>query len=243
MKYDIFISYSRKDSAVVQSVVDRLKAEGYNCWMDVNGIESGDAFKAKLVSAMKSSSMVVFFSSVAANNSKWTVKEINMAVHLNKPIIPVRLDESAYDDSIMFDLSGLDFIMFRTRQERDEGIGRLLHSVLVRSGGDSADVEYIHGEQTKNSIAIMKWGVALFVVAGTGLLWFIFINWMQRGRAVKSVGHDDSRTQTEPSRSPVVAEAQTPANIRRCRTTSSAGGWRGTSRVVCCSFLSTAVVD
>ena len=29
MKYDIFVSYSRKDGEIVQSVVGRLKAEGY----------------------------------------------------------------------------------------------------------------------------------------------------------------------------------------------------------------------
>ena len=110
--YDIFISYSRKDSEVVLPIVERLKAEGYRCWMDVDGIESGDEFKRVIVNAIKVSRIVVFFSSDSANASKYTVKEINVAVEMAKPIVPFRLDETPYADPILFDLSGLDFIMY-----------------------------------------------------------------------------------------------------------------------------------
>lgn len=134
MKYDIFISYSRKDGAIVQSVADRLKAEGYACWMDVNGIESGDVFKRVLVQAIKESKIVVFFSSANSNNTEWTVKEINIAVQLKKPIIPVLLDDTSYDDSIMFDLSGLDYIPYQKNSIRDIGLGKLLRGVAVKCG-------------------------------------------------------------------------------------------------------------
>ena len=128
MKYDIFISYSRKDGAIVQSVADRLKAEGYTCWMDVSGIESGDAFKQVIVDAIKKSGVVLFFSSDKANESKFTVKEINVAVELGKIIIPVKLDDAPYADSIMFDLSGLDFVAY----SGDEDIVRLRKALKAR---------------------------------------------------------------------------------------------------------------
>lgn len=60
MEYDVFISYSRKDGAVVQPVVERLKAEGYRCWMDVSGIESGDLFKQVIVDAIKNRALFCF---------------------------------------------------------------------------------------------------------------------------------------------------------------------------------------
>ena len=132
MEYDIFISYSRKDSAVVQSVVDRLKENGYSCWMDVNGIESGDAFKRVLVQAIKKSKTVLFFSSADSNSSEWTVKEINIAVQLKKPIIPIRLDSAPYDDSIMFDLSGLDYIACGSGLSGDEICEKLLRSISAK---------------------------------------------------------------------------------------------------------------
>ena len=110
MKYDVFISYSRKDKEVVNEFASKLKSHGYNIWMDVDGIESGDAFKVKIVNAIRNSSLFLFFSSKASNKSEWTVKEVNVAVNMHKPIIPIKLDDCIYNDSILFDLSGMDYI-------------------------------------------------------------------------------------------------------------------------------------
>lgn len=110
MKYDIFISYSRKDSAIVKKFAEELGKAGYKCWMDVDGIETGDEFKRKIALAIKNSRIFLFFSSRESNSSEWTVKEVNYAVSKRCTIIPVKLDDSDYDDSIDFDLSGLDYI-------------------------------------------------------------------------------------------------------------------------------------
>ena len=109
---DVFISYSRKDSAIVQEFAKHITAAGFSVWMDIDGIESGDEFKDKIVSAIEESRVFLFFSSEASNASPWTVKEVNVAVALKKSIIPIRLDESAYNKSILFDLAGLDFISY-----------------------------------------------------------------------------------------------------------------------------------
>ena len=53
MEHDIFISYSRKDTAIVDQFVDRLSEAGYRVWIDRDGIYSGDQFKAKIVRAIK----------------------------------------------------------------------------------------------------------------------------------------------------------------------------------------------
>ena len=110
MNHDIFISYSRKDTNIVDEFVDRLEAEGFRIWIDRDGIESGDAFKRVIVRAIKESSIVVFFSSEYSNTSPWTAKEINIAVHYDKPIIPIKLDKTVYNDEVEFDLVSLDYI-------------------------------------------------------------------------------------------------------------------------------------
>ena len=76
MAHDIFISYSRRDSELVQHFVDKLMDLGYSVWIDKDGIESGDAFKKVIVRAIKEARCVVFFSSVDSNSSRWTAKEI-----------------------------------------------------------------------------------------------------------------------------------------------------------------------
>ena len=128
----IFISYSRRDLDAVMPIKEDLEANGFSCWMDRDGIESGDVFKRVLVKAIKDSKAVLFFSSVNSNSSEWTVKEVNTAVHLKKPIVPILLDETPYDDSILLDLSGLDFISIKD----DEFTPRLI-SALAKNCNDS----------------------------------------------------------------------------------------------------------
>ena len=36
MKYVVFISYSRKDSAMVKKIIDELGNVGYECWMEMD---------------------------------------------------------------------------------------------------------------------------------------------------------------------------------------------------------------
>ena len=136
-KYDIFISYSRKNFRQVFEIVKHLSREGYNVWVDKDGIESGDAFKSVIVKAIKSSRVFMFFSSREANESPWTVKEVNMAVYLKKTIIPVKLDNADYNDSILFDLVGLDYVnYFANPSQSLQEIVRSLKKHLNDAGVD-----------------------------------------------------------------------------------------------------------
>ena len=109
-KHDIFISYSRADKDIVNDFKLRLENEGWSVWMDLEGIESGEAFKSIIVEAIKTCKVVVFFSSKSSNASTYTAKEINLAVKNDIPIIPVLLDYSNYNPGVEFDLGVIDYI-------------------------------------------------------------------------------------------------------------------------------------
>lgn len=128
-KYDIFISYSRHDTDIVNKIVSILEHEGFKIWIDKNGIESGDAFKHVIVKAIEQSSCVLFFSSIASNNSKWTAKEIGVAVYENKCIIPIIIDNSKYNPEVKFDLINLDYIDFSDIRHWSESQKRLLNTL------------------------------------------------------------------------------------------------------------------
>ena len=128
-RYDIFVSYSRKDSNRVQTIVNELQNNGYKIWIDKEGIESGDAFKAVIVKAIKKAEVFLFFSSLEASKSSWTVKEVNVAVYLKKVIIPVKLDNSEYDDSVLLDLAGLDFIDLTNEAKHDFAVKKLVKAL------------------------------------------------------------------------------------------------------------------
>ena len=55
---------------------------------------------------------MLFFSSVNSNASKWTSKEIAAATEWKKKIIPIRLDRSPYNRSVMLYISDLDFVEY-----------------------------------------------------------------------------------------------------------------------------------
>ncbi len=131
-KFNVFVSYSRKDSEQVLSIVDKLEERGLTVWIDRDGIMSGDAFKSVIVQAIKNSDVFLFFSSGNSNTSPWTVKEVDAAVYLKKSIIPIRLDDADYDDSILLDLSGLDFVDLRIGEKREDALNALINSLLSK---------------------------------------------------------------------------------------------------------------
>lgn len=131
MKYDVFISYSRKDSAIVKDYCEYIKKAGLSLWIDEDGIETGDEFKRKIVRAINESRIFLFFSSVNSNDSPWTVKEVNVAVLLKKRIIPIKLDDTIYEESLLFDLAGLDYLEHYLNKQ-DINYKKLLSAIGIK---------------------------------------------------------------------------------------------------------------
>lgn len=112
MKHQVFISYSRKDSAQAAELCSFLDAKGFTYWIDKDGILSRNSFKAELVDAIYSSRVVVFLSSKASNASQYVAKEITLAVKFDKIIVPLMLDDAPFSKSILFDLNDIDRLDF-----------------------------------------------------------------------------------------------------------------------------------
>lgn len=120
--YDVFISYSRKDYVDENNVIipdnpvsafkDLLTDNGISYWFDEEGIYSGDTFAEKIATNIEKSMILLFLSSESSNASKWTSKEIAAATEWKKKIIPVRLDRSTYNRSVMLYISDLDFVEY-----------------------------------------------------------------------------------------------------------------------------------
>lgn len=140
MKYDVFISYSRKDSEIVKKFADELDKAGYKYWMDIDGIESGDEFKRKIASAIRKSKVFLFFSSATSNESGWTVKEVNYAIKKKIHIIPIKLDSADYNESVDFDLCAVNFIQCNGSESIQYAIDKLLRSLKNRIGVGSSNV-------------------------------------------------------------------------------------------------------
>ena len=196
MKYDVFISYSRKDSAVVKEIVRHITDAGYSVWMDIDGIESGDEFKEKIVAAIEDSEIFLFFSSSDSNVSPWTVKEVNVAVALKKSIIPIRLDESAYNKSILFDLAGLDFVMCKGSSNVHDAVTRLLHALERKIGAANPTADNMGGYATVNAGGSKKQGGTIFKYVALTLAFLLLL---VAGVFVFSDSDDSAANSTEQS--------------------------------------------
>ena len=123
MKYDVFISYSRKDyidaegnvieGNIISKIKETLKSNGYTYWFDEAGIYSGDEFVGIITEAIQNSEVFLFVSSVNSNKSDWTNHEIAVAKLLKKKTIPFKVDNAIYNTSILMYLAPLDFIDYQ----------------------------------------------------------------------------------------------------------------------------------
>ena len=122
-KYDVFISYSRRDYvdesynvipgnaiAEIQNVFDE---NGITYWFDKDGIYSGQEFIEIITGAIAESKMLIFISSKHSNESIWTAGEIFEALDGEKAIIPVKIDNSQYNKKFKLLIRPLDYIDYQ----------------------------------------------------------------------------------------------------------------------------------
>lgn len=88
----IFISYSRRDTEYVSSLVYALRKQGFEVWFDKNirtGTDWDDTIEEEL---KKADALVLILSktSVASDNVK---DEISFAMGLDKPVSPIKIEE------------------------------------------------------------------------------------------------------------------------------------------------------
>lgn len=92
---------------------DFLKENDIEYWIDKEGIFSSSNYKELIVDAIEVSKAVIFISSVNSNSSINVIREIGYAVNMNKPILPLKLDDAQYAKSIRLDISDIDQIDFK----------------------------------------------------------------------------------------------------------------------------------
>jgi len=103
--FDVFLSHSSKDQAVVRAVAERLRKDGLRVWFDEWQIKAGDSIPAKIEEGLEHSRVLVLCMSANAFGADWAQLEagtFRFRDPLNKErrFIPLRLDAAPIKGSL-----------------------------------------------------------------------------------------------------------------------------------------------
>lgn len=158
-KYDVFISYSRKDYVdsdkiipgnPISAIQELFDKNDVKYWFDKDGIYSGEEFVKEISTAIANSKMLVFISSKNSNKSEYTCGEILKAKKAKKLIIPFLIDESEYNEKfeiLLLPLNHIDYV-----NQPNTALPELLRTV----NNEKKRIKYIEEKQNEELLQEKK---------------------------------------------------------------------------------------
>ena len=98
----VFISHATEDKEIAQRACSLLEQEGVACWIAPRDIEPTANYPAEIQRGINSSTMMLLFYSRHVSDSQWVLREVERAVNVRLPILPVLLDGSAMEGDFQF---------------------------------------------------------------------------------------------------------------------------------------------
>jgi hypothetical protein len=95
-QYDIFVSYSHRDSQLAQSLYSKLTNAGLRCFMAEKDIAAADLWESRIRDALRSAQRILLLITPNSKDSHWVVAEAGAAWALGKQLVPALayVDES-----------------------------------------------------------------------------------------------------------------------------------------------------
>lgn len=105
-----FISYSRRDTELVDNFVSHLQKAGLDIWLDREDIKAGNSWRVQIVEAIDDCDAFVLMLSGNSGASTNVHKEVILAQDSKKTIFIVMLEPVKVPAEIRYQLAGLQFI-------------------------------------------------------------------------------------------------------------------------------------
>ena len=93
-KYTVFISYSRKDKAIVDLLTNLMRIGGGKVFRDEDSIAPGQRWEILIADSIRNAKTFVVFWSKNPSKSKAVKEEIVLAINQGKDVVPVLLDNT-----------------------------------------------------------------------------------------------------------------------------------------------------
>lgn len=116
-----FISYKTDDLQVALQVKEQLAEKGISCWMAPDSIPGGSSYAQEIPKAIRGCSAFILILSEATQSSRFVPKEIDLAINLDKPILPFMIENFELRDEFSFYLSNIN--RYPAYQSKEKCIG------------------------------------------------------------------------------------------------------------------------
>jgi hypothetical protein len=98
MENDIFISYSRRDQEFVTRLASDLDQQVAGVWFDQSDIQVGQQWHDEIIDGIRACKVLILVLSPDAAESRYVREELNKALELGKPIIPILYRPAKWTD-------------------------------------------------------------------------------------------------------------------------------------------------
>jgi hypothetical protein len=102
MAHDVYISYSHVDKAAADAACATLERAGIRCWIAPRDITPGDEWSAAIIKAIDQGRAMVLIFSQNANNSRQIRREVERAITVGIPLVPVRIEDVVPTESLAY---------------------------------------------------------------------------------------------------------------------------------------------
>ncbi len=106
----VFISYSRQDTSTVDQIVSRLKADGFEVWIDRANIKGGDLWTVAIVEAIDTAESFVLMLSPSSTASDNVRKEVQLAQDAKRKLFPLLIAAVTLPPQFRYQLAGIQLI-------------------------------------------------------------------------------------------------------------------------------------
>ena len=170
-KHDVFISYSRRDTTVVDKICRAFEDNNISYFIDRQGIGGGLEFPKVLAEAILSSQIFLFIASENSYKSKFTQSEVVFAFNKKQKsdIIPYIIDDSNLPSELELTFSAINW-----RRKSKHPIETTLVDDVLKRVGKTRIVEQEGNYNIKKIFDKHKSMIVSFCVL-IGLLCFLFI--------------------------------------------------------------------
>jgi hypothetical protein len=183
----IFVSYSRKDTKIVDQLISELDAAGYEVWIDRAGIRSGEQWRQQIVTAIDSADVFLLILSPNSIKSDNVRRELDLAEGVKKRVLPIVVKPiKSIPKELRYQLVGLQWLDLSDNFEA--GLDRLLATLKGTHQIEPGIPDATHRPQNiYKIIAILALMAVVLLILMIGIFKFPFPN---RDETITPAGDD-----------------------------------------------------